>query len=253
MIARNDGGTTFVDQPPLLVTQPGADPDAYPDRPSIVRMAWGDPDDNGLPDVALAVFGRPFAFYVNEGGGSLVQTAWAGPDFGGGAEWCNLDGDPEPELAIAGYSYIYIVDNVSGRPSDTLVPYGFEAASDIHCGDLDGDGDGDLFASGDDGAPARALRNADGDIHHFAEAWRDTTTAAGTTHQWNAALGDLDGDGKLDAIGAGNAYDGPLRFQVYPNTSTGGQDIQFDVPAETQLAGEAQLTRDIAVAPLIGN
>ncbi len=256
VVARNQGNNIFIEDAPLLVTNAPVDTDADPDSPSIIRTAWGDADGDTWPDVAIVRRGKPHLFYKNDGHGNVVATHWDDEpyDFGAGVEWCNLDDDPLPELVLSGYSFVWVADNEGGKPSPTLTPIGEQglSSSDIECADLDGDGDLDLFVTGDDGAPARAYTNAANKISSLSESWRDSTTAAGTTSQWNGVLGDLDGDHKLDVLAAGHGSDPPLQYQRYINASITNSP-RFTVPAVTTLPLETQSTRLIAVAPLIGH
>jgi hypothetical protein len=255
VIVRNDGGDVFLDQPPLMQTVPLVDAD--PNSPSIVRTAWGDMDSDGWPDLAMVRFGKEHLFFHNDHG-TMTKQQWGNGDFdfGGGVQFCNVDGDPAPEIVLAGYSYVRIADNIGGKPADTPVELAnSEGSSDIQCADLDGDGDLDLFVSGDDGAPARAFVNGAGTIASFSESWRDTSVNATMmkTHQWNAAIGDIDGDHKLDAIAAGNGQTPPIVFQHYPNAGTLANKLKFTVPAPDMLTAETQSNRTMSFAPAVGH
>ncbi|HTJ42849.1 MAG TPA: VCBS repeat-containing protein [Kofleriaceae bacterium] len=254
-VMRNDGGDVFLDQPPLLQTVANID-GGDPIGANVIRTAWGDADDDGYPELAVVRFGKAPLFFHNDHGGTMTQASWGNgdPDFGGGVAWCNVDKDAAPELVLSGYSYVRIADNVLGKPADQPVQLNNESGSDIECADFDGDGDLDLFVTGDDGVPSRAYTNGATTIASFSESWRDTSAnaMAGKTHQWNAPIGDLDGDHKLDAWGVGNAQDAPITYQPYPNASTTNK-VQFTVPAPVVLTAEQQSNRLMSFAPAIGH
>jgi len=113
-------------------------------------------------------------------------------------------------------------DEVADRiPADDLVAYGVAA------GDLDGDGDPDLFFS-QDGEPNRMFLN-DG-IGFFREAPPGSLPDIPTPRGRRPALGDLDGDGSLDIYLPCNAQDrvlindGEGRFFDYTDLLLGFDD-----------------------------
>lgn len=255
VLFRNDGGDVFLDQPPLML--PVTTSDAFVDNPSIVRTAWGDANGDHFPELVVVRFGRPRLLFKNDHGALMPASNWTGEDysFGGGVQWCNVDADPEPELILSGYSYVQIADNVAGAPSPTLVTLDQMPGSDVQCADLDGDGDLDLFVSGDDNMPARAYNNGASTIASFSQTWTDTTSqdAIGAkTQQWNASIGDLDGDHKLDAIAAGRSGESPIRFQRYTNVSTKNL-VKLTAPAPDVLSAEQESARLMSFAPAIGH
>jgi hypothetical protein len=249
---RNDGNDVFVPQTPLWVTTPAVDAD--PITPSIIRTAWGDYDHDGWPDLALTRFGHATMIWHNDHG-TLSDTGWVpNPEqgFGGGVEWCNIDGakDADPELVTSGYSYVAINDNTGGVVATTSNTLNSEAASDVECADFDGDGDLDLVVSGDDMAPSRAYTNH-GTLA-LSESWRDTTAATDMIQHWNAVVGDIDGDHVLDFIASGNEGNAPAEFQLFHGTSIANK-VQFAPTTHGVITAQQQPAETMAVAPAIGH
>jgi CHU_C Type IX secretion signal domain/Ig-like domain CHU_C associated/FG-GAP-like repeat/IPT/TIG domain len=136
----------------------------------------------------------------------------------------DLDGDGKPDIAVANYTngQLSVYKNLStpGTISvATRVTYSIPAfTDDVSIADIDGDGKQDLIISASiQGLIVLRNQGSPGVIDA-------TTFAAGVTFATGAnaypiALGDLDGDGKLDAIVPNaNTY----TLSVFRNTSTPG-------------------------------
>lgn len=143
----------------------------------------------------------------------------------------DLDGDGKPDIAVANYTdgQLSVYKNLStpGTISvATRVTYSIPAfTSEVSIADIDGDGKQDLIISASiQGLIVMRNQGSPGVIDA-------TTFAAGVTFATGAnaypvALGDLDGDGKLDAIVPNaNTY----TLSVLRNTSTPGV-VSFAAP-----------------------
>ena len=259
VILRNDGDDVFVAQDPLMMTVSGG-ADADPIAANIIRTAWGDYDGDGWPDLATVRFGHPPQIWHNDHGGTMTLTTWTpnatdfNPNFGGGVAWCNVDSDPEPELVSVGYTYVFIADNRGGvLDTQTVELDTNNDSSDVECADMDGDGDLDLVVSGDDMAPSRAYCNDVQKANGFSTCWTDTNVATDMVQYWNAAIGDLDGDHKLDVIFSGNEEMVPLQFQRFRNTSTVKNKIDLAVGTHDMLPIADEWQTTMALAPLVGH
>jgi hypothetical protein len=141
----------------------------------------------------------PSRVYLNDGSGALVDTGQDLGDTAGSGVTATLfdaDGDADLDLYIAYYERagtpdtLYLNDG-TGHFTDSGVAIDED---EVDWGDIDGDGDVDLFAKVY-GVGYVARRN-DG-AGHFDEAWRVDDPAA---MEGDVALGDFDGDGDADAL-----------------------------------------------------
>jgi hypothetical protein len=202
--------------------------DATTSSPQTASMAWGDVDNDGDPDLIVGQEYSEAQLFLNDGHGNLTLAPWVGPPGTEVVQFCDLDGDKTPEVILSGGAYVKIYQ---------LTGTGLEATADAttisqndwmvetRCGDLDRDGDLDLFSTAWSATP-RAFRNTNQTLPGFSEAWRDGTA---TPNQWGVDLGDLDGDHKLDAIATGDGFSpNPIKIQIYKNMSTNtNQSIVF--------------------------
>ena len=170
------------------------------------RVAWGDPDGDGDPDLLLD--GRLF---VNLGDARFVEQTGelpAGPPATGGL-WADVDGDGAVDLLLTGRGANRILLNRGpGRWEARELP----AAAAPHTeaaafADVDRDGDLDLYlANHERGGSRRGLCNADQLLENAGDgSFRDVSAAAGiVTEKGLCGRGltwsDVDGDGWPDAV-----------------------------------------------------
>ncbi|MFT4623997.1 MAG: hypothetical protein ACI8PZ_002653 [Myxococcota bacterium] len=189
----------------------------------VTALATGDFNGDGAGDVAVAATGGTVAVYL--GTGRSLRDAPDHTLFGSGAFGAALvavdwDGDGHDDLVVAddvGSGWLYGHAGGPGGldPSPTWVIKGELLGLGPHfgvilaAGDVDGDGQEDVAAVGDDGVHL-LLGGPDG----LAEVARTWAVAAGAV-----ALGDLDGDARADLV-FGIPTDGGLpqrgRVEVWP-------------------------------------
>lgn len=203
-IYRNDGSNGFA-----LVASPGG-----ANRNGVV---WGDYDRDGDLDFAwtdgatLKIFRNDAGVFVNTGQNIALGGAAA-------LAWGDFDNDGDLDLAVTQPSASRLYRNDGGVL--TLTSASLPACSDgaVAWGDFDNDGDLDLLMAGLGYGPtdwrAEVFRNDGG----------GTFTAIGAglfgTDHSSVAWGDVDNDGRLDALVTGFNY-GSYVLKVYHNNGNG--------------------------------
>jgi hypothetical protein len=132
-----------------------------------------------------------------------------------GASWCDYDNDGDPDLFVAHHApapwggsrrnFLFRNDGTNGfsKASVGAPVTNQDASNDTPTwGDFDNDGDFDLLVTRSGGSAHQLYRNEAGARFVLQEQW--STPASGYTDASNAAWGDLDNDGWLDAIVTAN-------------------------------------------------
>jgi hypothetical protein len=187
-------------------------------------LAWGDVDNDGDLDLAVANYAGPDQIYLNKAGRLADPPDWISDERGPtlALAWGDLDGDgdldlvvgsgPAPEYQLPD-SEIRVYENLGGRLRTSPA---YSRASDhlysLALGDVDGDGDLDL-AVGSDGGSNKLYLNQDGRLAP-APAW----SSADADQRSLVAWGDVNGDGYLDLAAANSpAYAGGAPSRIYLN------------------------------------
>jgi len=168
------------------------------------RVAWGDPDGDGAPDLLLD--GRLFR---NDGRGHFVEAILPpGPAVTGGL-WADVDNDGVPDLLLTGGERNRLLMNrgAAGWHERSLPEATRRRTEAAAFADIDADGDLDLYlANYERGGSRRGLCNPDqlllndGDGNFVAGG-----EAAGMITEKphcgrGMAWSDIDGDGRPDAV-----------------------------------------------------
>ena len=164
--------------------------------------AWGDPDDDGLPDLAVAVASRPNLFFLNRGDFHLDRGVLPGlgrdSAYSYGISWADIDHDGRQDLFVANFVGDNLVYLNRGNSRWELSTEGVtleSGASKGHAwGDYDQDGDLDLYLGS--GTPEPNQRNVLY-LRTPAGHW-DRQFASDADTSAAIAWGDLEGDGDLD-------------------------------------------------------
>jgi hypothetical protein len=196
-------------------------------------LAAGDLDNDGLPDLALADNGgtKILVFRNKSAGGVLAfdTISFPGGDYPYGIAITDVDGDDRPDIIVStqGSQKVTVHRNTTPSVGRLQFAAGFvigsvPGAMDITLGDLDGDGKTDIITSSVVGA-IYIMRNTSiaGSIQFDPQV--QVNVEAG---RLNAALGDIDGDGKVDIITANYNKNS---VSVLKNIS-GPANIRFESP-----------------------
>jgi uncharacterized repeat protein (TIGR01451 family) len=197
-------------------------------------LAWGDANEDGFLDLAVANFGNPVKVYRSDG--TKLVAWWSAPGTYNtrATAWGDYDRDGDLDLALgnSGSNVVYI-NNGSGLSSSTayLVDAGSNTTA-IAWGDMNGDGTLDLI---------EANYNTNQTNTIFYNFWRPSpynryelrtlvTSTFGTASDQSTSLsiGDFDQDYDLDIL-VGN--DGQLD-RVYVNQG-GGSFVTISLPASS--------------------
>jgi hypothetical protein len=120
-------------------------------------VAFGDFDDDGLPDLYLTSIDGPNALYRNLGDWRFEDvTGAAGVALDGSvsraAAWADVDADDDLDLLVTRHSETNVLfrNDGDGRFTDVSAEWGFDASYASHSqalADVDGDGDLDLYVT----------------------------------------------------------------------------------------------------------
>jgi uncharacterized membrane protein YeaQ/YmgE (transglycosylase-associated protein family) len=192
-------------------------------------LAWGDYDNDGDLDLALAGdsgSGYVSRIYRNDGGAFTNVAAGLTGVHNGSLAWGDYDNDGDLDLALAGNSYSgrtsRIYRNDAGAFTDIAAGLPGVASCSLAWGDYDNDGDLDLALAGLAGSAcvSRIYRNDAG-------AFTDIAAGLPGLDDCSLAWGDYDDDGDLDLALAGLAQAGDSRriSRIYRNDAGAFADI----------------------------
>ena len=166
-------------------------------------IAWGDLDADGDADYFGKRWGQGYVVQLNDGSGQFTE-GWHmddGQTTLGGVALADWDGDGDLDALVANgfrdtgtYPSLVFWNDGSGQFTDSGQRLNETQSSDLAVGDLDNDGDLDVFVANMDW-PNEVWLNEGG---RFA----DSGLRLGESRDMSGkpSLGDLDGDGDLDVV-----------------------------------------------------
>lgn len=232
-------------------------------------VALGDLDGDGDLDAFYAngksEVPQPNTFLINQGGVQDGRPAEfqdsgqrLGDDLSRNVTLTDLDDDGDLEALVAGKPRISLfINDGEGKFTGRTLDRSFTGKWTITPGDLDGDGDLDILAGGCCGPfePYNAVWvNQSGAQGGVAGVFRDSGQYMEGLGAEGVALGDLDGDGDLDAFFGNNVNIVSTEEQthvVQPNT-VGLNDGSAMLVDSGQRLGKAQ-TKNVALGDLDGD
>lgn len=168
--------------------------------------AWGDWDDDGDLDLAVANSTDQNRIYENDGGDLASVLDFGATDASWSLAWGDYDQDGDLDLAVGNYNQPnQLYKNISDTLILDLVTTEAANTQAVSWGDLDGDGDLDLAVANTGTQANHVYLNVQGTL--LADAMWSSQQFEDTR---DVAWGDVDGDGDFDLL-AGN-YDQPNRL-----------------------------------------
>ncbi len=189
----NDGTGNFTDSGQLLGSS------------TTRSLTLGDVDGDGDLDVFCSNNNQPNKVYLNDGSGNFTDS---GQNLGTSYSWHtsfgDVDGDGDLDAFVANtlnQPNLVWINNGNGVFTDSGQSLGSQYSASVELGDLDGDGDLDAFVNnGNTTNNANRVYFNDG-----TGTFTDSGQALGLNHSGGLDLGDVDGDGDLDAIAANSS------------------------------------------------
>lgn len=214
------------------------------DGSATLGVALGDHDDDGALDLLVAnCCNSDVLLYRGLGAGAQFEAVGSGPFVGAGGYgnacgFVDYDGDLDLDLYVANsssqvgsFDALYRAQKpaVLVKVSGGGLAGDVNRATDLACGDADGDGDLDVYVPNADGFGNAWFVNqggvqggTEGDFTELA----GVPPAGGGDDAWAAAFADWDGDGDLD-LGVAQANGGAERLYRNAGGAQGGVPGSF--------------------------
>ncbi len=217
--------------------------------------AWADQNNDLLPDLFIGNSGtQNDLLYLNNGNLAFSQTTFSDAKATLGASWADYDNDGDLDLFVANYlNEASILYQNSGAPLYTLTPLAGSAVSitgnsvGSAWGDVDNDGDLDLFVC-DDGGNNHLFLN-DGFPNYTFTAVTSGAVVTDGGNSFGGVFGDYDNDGQLDLFVANQ-----LNQQNFLYHNDGNSNHWITVKCEGTTANKSGIGAKIFVkATIAGN
>ncbi|MCH7753409.1 MAG: VCBS repeat-containing protein, partial [Planctomycetes bacterium] len=162
-------------------------------------VSLGDLDGDGDLDAFFATSANPV--WINDGAGTFTDSGQSlGSSFGSGVSLGDLDGDGDLDAFVLNIgANLVLINDGTGTFTNSGQTLGSSFSQGVSLGDLDGDGDLDAFVANDSQAN-RVWINQGGAQAGTAGTFTDSLQTLGSSGSRGVSLGDVDGDGDLDAF-----------------------------------------------------
>jgi surface protein len=213
-------------------------------------VSLGDVDGDGDLDAFVANSGQANRVWVNQGGAQLGteglfqdSNQTLGTYNSLDVSLGDLDGDGDLDAFVVNddgqANRVYVNQGgaqlgTEGQFQDSNQTLGTYNSQDVSLGDVDGDGDLDAFVANDDGQANRVYVNQGGAQGGTIGTFLDSGQPLGNIASYGVSLGDVDGDGDLDAFVANDNTVGQAdRVYVNQGGAQGGTAGQFQDSGQT--------------------
>ncbi|MDG1456248.1 MAG: VCBS repeat-containing protein, partial [Planctomycetota bacterium] len=207
-------------------------------------VALGDFDGDGDLDAWVANrYTQSNHVWINDGSGNFTGSQALGNHDSFAVDIGDLDGDGDLDAWVTNRNepnHVWINDGM-GNFTDSGQNLGNLFSTDVSLGDVDGDGDLDAWVA-NYGQANRVWLNQGGDQGGTPGTFADSGQVLGNSNSLEVALGDLDGDGDLDAWVANYSQ----ANRVWINDGLG------NFADSSQALGNSE-SRDIALGDLDGD
>jgi hypothetical protein len=158
-----------------------------------------------------------------------------------GTDVADLNGDGSPDVVTGGLGINILLNNEDGTLAAPVTYRATTPFGNVACGDMNGDGKPDIVAA--DATSVSVFINAGNGTFAAAPITHPIDTgSSGSSYLSTIALGDVNGDGKLDlaaAVNASSALDGDGKVSVHLNDGTGRLTQAFNRATDAGLVSIA--------------
>lgn len=213
----------------------------------VKSIASGDFNGDGRADLVTRMENQTVLVWMTAADGTLVRTpvtVYTGGEALADVVVADATGDGKPDLLIPDSSRLavsVVPSNGDGTFRAAIVSTLLASPGQLETGDFNRDGKVDVAVYGSTGAMA-AVYAGDGAGHFGPELWRKT----GITSARRMAVGNIDGDARLDLLFSREVPGAPTQYDLYYGAGDGtfGEPVPMPSPAGVNRVVLADLDAD---------